>query len=168
MSSNIQMDNPILYSTPPVDTEENNDLHHVGYFDTWNVDLNNIYDNSGLLGIDIKPKSNKKIDLVRYNNEFEKNKNLEYIKHKEKEANLLQKLSYETEDKKIMNDLTIKTLLENTKKTWFDIMDDIIDGNYSLKIFIDNDRMFYVGITLVCIVIVIYICITLIEDDDDN
>ena len=165
MAFTVQMDNPILYSTPPVQTEDNNETHHTGYFDAWNVNLNNIYDNSGLLGIDINPKSYKKIDLAKYNKEFERNMNLEYVKHKEREKNNLDKLSYEIEDKSVsrLDDQTIKQLMENTKKTWYDIMDDILDGNLSVGVFVNNDRMFYVGILVVIIVIFIYILITILD-----
>ena len=164
MASTVQMDNQILYSTPPVQTEDNNETHHTGYFDAWNVNLNNIYDNSGLLGIDVKPNSSKKIDLAKYNKEFERNMNIEYVKHKEREKNNLDKLSYETKDNtSILVNLTIQQLMENTKKTWYDIMDDIMDGNLSIGVFVNNDRMFYVGILVVIIVIFIYILITLLD-----
>ena len=91
--------------------------------------------------------------------------NLEYVKHKEREKNNIDKLSYEMEDKSVsrLDDQTIKQLMENTKKTWYDIMDDILDGNLSVGVFVDNDRMFYVGILVVIIVIFIYILITLLD-----
>ena len=57
----IEIDNAILYSTPPIEIDkENNDFHHKGYFDEWNVDLNKITNSSGLLGLDITPQGKKK------------------------------------------------------------------------------------------------------------
>ena len=159
----IEIDNAILYSTPPIEIDkENNDFHHKGYFDEWNVDLNKITNSSGLLGLDITPQGKRKIDLGKYNKEFEINKQLNYIKQKEQRDNILKKMSYE-ENTHTFNDITIKEILENTKKTWYDIMDDIIDGNISKNTFISEERLFYVGITIVVIVIFIYIYISFFE-----
>jgi hypothetical protein len=106
-------------------------------YDTKQSLYNSMYDNRG-----------KYFDLYDFNKDFDN-----YIRNQQKQRLLNEKLKLT--DLSTINSIKIKPyqlpldkLLINTKNTWFDLYDNIIKGDNPLDNF-DEDKIFYVGITLI-------------------
>ncbi len=63
-------------------------------------------------------------------------------------------------------DLTLLEIIIQLKNTWFGILDEILAGNFSMNILMKNDRLFYVGLTVLIIAIILYIYDYMIEPDN--
>jgi hypothetical protein len=89
----------------------------------------------------------------------------------EEKINTLQKLNKEGEiesNKKNRQfyDLTLLEILIELKNTWFGILDELLSGNITMGILMKNDRLFYVGLTILIIAIILYIYDYMIEPDN--
>ena len=56
----------------------------------------------------------------------------------------------------------------NVKNTWFDILDDILAGNISMSMFSKKNRLFYIGLTIIIIAMVLYIYNYFSDDEDSD
>lgn len=63
-------------------------------------------------------------------------------------------------------DLTLLEIIIELKNTWFGILDELLSGNFSMSILMKNDRLFYVGLTVLIIAIILYIYDYIIEPDN--
>jgi len=63
--------------------------------------------------------------------------------------------------------MNIMEIIIELKNTWFQIMDELMAGNYSMSILIKNNRMFYVGLTILIMAIIMYIYDYMIENSND-
>lgn len=100
--------------------------------------------------------NNKENDLQTFNKRFEIYTEEEKVKIKKIEEERLSKMEENKVEKEIYQ-LNIYEILVGIKDTWFNIMDDIIGGRINIEMITKEDRMFYIGITLIMIVIMIYI-----------
>ncbi len=91
------------------------------------------------------------------------NENLEEKSIKsESEATLnLQKLNKyaegEINNSKPFYKLNLLEMAIELKNTWFGILDDLLAGNMSLSIILKDNRLFYIGLTILIIAIILYI-----------
>jgi len=53
--------------------------------------------------------------------------------------------------------LTLLEMAIELKNTWFGILDDLIAGNISINTIIKDNRLFYVGVTILIFAIILYI-----------
>ncbi len=82
----------------------------------------------------------------------------EIVKSEEKLIKLNQEANQELEQiSKPFYKLNLLETAIELKNTWFDIMDELLAGNFSMDILIKNNRMFYVGLTILIIAIILYI-----------
>jgi len=106
-----------------------------------------------------------RFDSKKFNQEFEKEIDIKKTRSKYIESEKLAKMSKEETTKSITN-MTIAELLINIKDAWFDMIDDLLQNQFNLEIFTKNNRLFYIGLTLVVIIILIYIYDTITDDQD--
>lgn len=52
--------------------------------------------------------------------------------------------------------LSIYEILIQLKKNWFDILDDIMKGDISIKTLTKTDRLFYIGLTIFIFALLLY------------
>jgi hypothetical protein len=64
--------------------------------------------------------------------------------------------------------MNILEIIIELKNTWFQIMDELMAGNYSMSILIKNNRMFYVGLTILIMAIIMYIYDYMIESNSND
>ena len=64
--------------------------------------------------------------------------------------------------------LNLVEILIGLKNTWFGILDDILEGNIKLNILSKKNRLFYVGLTILIIAIILYIYDYMIKNNDSN
>lgn len=130
----------------------------------WNVDPSLFYVDSGL-GIDYGNPN--KFNLGRFNKEFDRNKEIAAKNQDIKDAVKLSELS--REDKKVsLYDLSIYQILINTKNAWFNFLDDILDRRFQLDTLTKENRLFYIGLTLLVIAIILYIYFMIVDDKSNE
>lgn len=105
-------------------------------------------------------------DTIDFNRRFEDEKELTKELVREQERRRLQELNIE-EEQKSLTELSVTEILINTKDSWFGLIDDLLKGEFNITSFTVNNRLFYIGITIIIIVMIIYLY-TLLEDDSEN
>ncbi len=122
--------------------------------------------------------TNGEFDLGKFNDSFDKSKEEQKQITKINDTAKLNSLN-QTISKKSLFQLSTGEMLIGIKDTWFGIIDDIIhlnfytnQGKQSLtSIFIKDDRMFYIGLTLLIIALGLYLYNYFDEEfyrDDNN
>jgi hypothetical protein len=54
-------------------------------------------------------------------------------------------------------------LLIATKDSIFESLDDVLQGNINVETFMGNNRMIYLGLTIICIAIFILVCTLIVS-----
>jgi hypothetical protein len=79
------------------------------------------------------------------------------IQSKEKLEKLLEHYDDNTVAETPLYQKSIMELFIGLKNTWFDILDDILAGDFSTNMITKNDRLFYIGLTIVIVALLLYI-----------
>lgn len=103
-------------------------------------------------------------DVRKFNIDFDVEKALQQKLQKEKEKKKLAELNKEPPKKKIYQ-LSVGEILIGIKDSWFDILDDILQGKIGISLFTKNNRLFFIGLTICIIVLVVYLYDVLTEDE---
>ncbi len=148
-----------------INATNTNDVRFDPATNIWNVDPGQFYNDSGLSGIDVTPDSTKKIDLGKFNIIFERNKEVAKESQRLKD---LEKLNALSQEKQIISlyDLSLFDIIINTKNAWFNLLDDLLDQKIELSTFTKENRLFYVGLTIIVFATVFYIYTLFIADDN--
>lgn len=140
----------------------------VGNHNVWSVDPSQFYDSSGLAGIDATPNgSSKRFDLGQFNKVFDRNKEIAKESQRISDLNKLNALSQETVHVSLY-DLSLYQIIINTKNTWFNLLDDLLDQKFELETFTKENRLFFIGLTVVFFAVVLYLYATIMTDDSDQ
>ena len=62
--------------------------------------------------------------------------------------------------------LNLLEMVIELKNTWFSILDELLAGNFNMSILIKDNRLFYVGLTILIIAIILYIYDYAIDNND--
>ncbi len=160
--STKQVINPAAPRSNPDDVTATATAHYV-----WNVDPSQFYgngDGSGLAGIDNPLNSPKKFDLGKFNKVFDENKEMTKEYQADVDLARLNKLSSQ-EIKISLYDLSILQILVNTKNTWFDLLDDLLEQKFEMATITKENRLFYIGLTILVFSIILYLYYTISADD---
>lgn len=113
-------------------------------------------------------EQNTHFDLNDFNKEFVFKKKEQELNN---EINAREKLDFLDEKankhKPKLYDLSILNLAIGIKNTWFGILDDLLSDKISSKIFMRNNRLFYIGLTIILLCILLYIYNFFTEDITD-
>lgn len=97
-----------------------------------------------------------RFNIIQFDKEFEKRP-----KRYERERYLkkLQKMDdmKKFEDHKSLYKQSIVHLAINTKDAWFELMDDLLDQQFTIDTIVKNNRLFYIGISIFIISIILYL-----------
>lgn len=139
-----------------------------GNHNIWSVDPGQFYNNSGLPGIDAKPNgTSNRFDLGQFNKIFDRNKEIAKDSQRINDLNKLNALSKETVQVSLY-DLSLFQIIINIKNTWFNLLDDLLDQQFELETFTKDNRLFYIGLTIVFFAVVLYLYATIMADNSDN
>jgi hypothetical protein len=158
-TKNITRDNRIdsgLLETNevPVDKDGN-------YYDT----STNFIDMTDPDGIYESEKELKKdFDLGKFNIVFGNNKKIIKQHQKLKDLEKLNKLSQQKQHISLY-DQNIYQILVNTKDAWFNLLDELLDRQYHPSTFYKDNRLFYIGITIMFFSIILYLYTVMIDDN---
>jgi hypothetical protein len=97
-----------------------------------------------------------RFDAQKFNIEFEKSKNIKKAQTKSLEQERLAKLSSD-ETTLSITELTVSEILIGLKDSWFDLLDDLLQRRFDITIFTKKNRLFYIGVTLIIIIIILYV-----------
>jgi hypothetical protein len=110
--------------------------------------------------------SDGKFDIDRFNRDYDQYKIRRKDEMEKKIALKLAALNKPSPEIPIYKQ-SIGTILINTKDGLFDILDDILQAQFTLSTFTQNNRLFYIGITMIFIACFIFM-FTQIFDELNN
>lgn len=97
-----------------------------------------------------------KFDTKKFNDSFlqlmDKNKQL----NRELEDKKLAELNNSTITKHLYQS-TLSELFSGVKTTWFGLLDDLLEFDFSFNIFTKNNRLFFMGLTFLVIGVILYL-----------
>ena len=99
---------------------------------------------------------NNELDIDDFNKKFEEIQKNQETTGKEDEDKKLNNFKNNSKKKKF-KDMTLIELITNTKKEIFALTDDLIKRKFKIETFTKNDRLFYLGLFLLAVSILIYI-----------
>ena len=109
---------------------------------------------------------NKRIDLKKFNKVFDVNREITKRNQRVKDLEKLNELS-RVETKTSLYDLNISQILINIKNTWFNLLDDLLEQRFQLETFTKENRLFYIGLTIVFIAVIMYIYTMILDEEED-
>jgi hypothetical protein len=124
-------------------------------FNSENHHLNNITDSSNM--------SSTKFDIQQFNKNFKKKIEQSKEENKILERNRLERLNKQEIERKPYQ-LSVAEILIAIKDSWFGVIDDLLQRQFYIETFIKKNRMFYIGLTIVIIAIIIYLYDTFIDN----
>ena len=129
--------------------------------------MSRINDNSNIIANSPKQKngnnsdSKQKFDVQTFNIEFERQKEVQKLLTAKNEEERIKALNQEEKITPILQ-RSVGEILIGIKDAWFDIIDDLIKLNITTETFVKNDRLFYIGLTIILYVLLDYIVKSLI------
>jgi hypothetical protein len=111
-----------------------------------------------------EPKKN--FDLDKFNKEFVFKKERADIENKIKSQEKINRLTEAANIKeKSLYNLSVGELVIGIKDTWFGILDDLLAKRLEMQILTQNNRLFFIGLTVVIIVTIIYLYNFFLEEE---
>ncbi len=104
---------------------------------------------------------------IDFNQKFEQTKELTKEIIKEKDRQRLENLNKETTERSI-TELSVMEILIGIKDTWFELIDDLLQKKFNATTFTMNNRMFFIGITIIIIAVLAYIYSLFTSDEPNN
>lgn len=101
-------------------------------------------------------KGGNKFNNIDFNPSFEQARNIAMAKIREEDKQKLAKLD-KTIIQKPITDLSVGEILIGIKNSWFDLIDDLLQRRFTMSTFTKNNRLFYIGVTIVIFIIIIYL-----------
>ena len=126
-----------------------------------NNNNNNNNNNSGQTGDTNKDPSKQfqtsgNFDLQKFNKAFEQNKVQTSQINSSLESQRLAKLNSLAPPLKPYQ-LSFSEILIGIKDSWFELIDELLQSQFYMETFTKKNRMFYIGLTIVIIIIIIYL-----------
>lgn len=106
----------------------------------------------------------KNFDLADFNKKFVADKEKRQKESKIKLQEKIDGLNRDANTKKIrLYNLSVSELMIGVKNTWFGILDDLLIMKFN-NIATKNDRLFYIGLTIIIVATILHICDFFLED----
>lgn len=125
----------------------------------WNVEPDEFYIKSD------QNDPNRRFDLKKFNKVFDINREISKRNQRVKDLEKLNELS-RVDTMTSLYDLNISQILVNIKNTWFNLLDDILEQRFQLNTFTKENRLFYIGLTILFIAVIMYIY-TMISGEEE-
>jgi hypothetical protein len=107
--------------------------------------------------------SKKKFNSQNFNTAFEKAQEVRKKKENIVLQNKIDKLNKPVDEKMIHN-YSIGEIFIGIKDTWFELLDDILQYGLSMDIFTKKNRLYFIGITIILIVSILFVYNLIIGD----
>ena len=110
-----------------------------------------------------------KFDLRQFNKEFIKKKEETKLDNRIKSQRKLDYLAEQAnKEEKAIYDQSVWEILVGIKDTWFNILDDVLAGKIGIELFTKDNRLFYIGLTIIIITLILYLYNFFIDDEEDE
>lgn len=176
LSNKFDFDNPLLPKSGVPLTEDDfvdstdriinasntNDIRYDATDNIWNVDPSVTYDGNNLAGIDTTNKDNG-FDLGKFNIVFDRTKDVAKENQRINDLNRLNSLAEEKTPNNVY-DLSLFQIIVNTKDAWFGLLDDLLEQRFELNTFTRDNRLFYIGVTILFFAVILYIYTIIVAD----
>lgn len=106
-----------------------------------------------------------KFDIDKFNREFDQYKENRIQDRNERQQNVLDELNKPNEEPPVYNQ-PVGTIFIRTKDALLNILDDLLKLNISQETFTKDNRLFYMGITIVFISILLFLFLQFISEID--
>ena len=100
--------------------------------------------------------SQSNFDINKFNADFELATDLSKMKSKQLDEARLNKLNEEKKQKPIY-ELSVSEIIIGIKDAWFDLLDDLLQQRFSIDTFVRNNKLFYIGLTIVIVILILYL-----------
>lgn len=110
--------------------------------------------------------SNGKFDLGKFNTAFQEQKDNQNKINAETDEYKLRMMNSDVMPKSLYQS-NISDIIIGIKNTWFYILDDLLQQKFTIYTFTKNNRLFFVGITLILIAIIMYLYYFFAEDESE-
>lgn len=115
-------------------------------------DPTNEFNTNGNANFDV----NDKFDINKFNAAFEQNIEATTQTNRDLESARLSKLNLQKPEVKPY-ELSFSQMLIGIKDTWFGLTDDLLQKQYYTETFTKQNRLFFIGLTIILIIIIIYL-----------
>jgi hypothetical protein len=116
----------------------------------WNVEPDDFYSQADA------SDPNRRFDLGKFNKVFDINREITKRNQRVEELQKLNRLS-KVDTKTSLYDLNMSQIMVNTKNSWFNLLDDLLEQRFQLSTFTKDNRLFYIGLTIVFICVILYL-----------
>jgi hypothetical protein len=123
-------------------------------------------DNKGIWNVEPDEfiDDNQEMDLGKFNKVFNINRDVT------KQNNLLRDIEFldslaEKEEKISLYDMNIWNIMVNTKNAWFGLLDDLLDQRFTLDTLLKDNRLFYIGLTIMVIASIMYLYVIMLSEE---
>lgn len=96
--------------------------------------------------------TNGKFDIKKFNANFAEEKYARKNKNLELDNEILQQINNTAQNQ---NDNNLLNIFSGIGNTYLGIMNDTLDGNISIDMFIINDRIYFIGICIVVLTLIL-------------
>jgi hypothetical protein len=127
----------------------------------WNVDPDDFYSQADA------SDPNRRFDLGKFNKVFDVNREITKRNQRVEEIQKLNRLS-QVETKTSLYDLNMSQILVNTKNSWFNMLDDLLEQRFQLSTLTKDNRLFYIGLTIVFIAVILYLYTMLTSEAEEE
>jgi hypothetical protein len=100
--------------------------------------------------------SKSNFDINNFNADFELSSDLSKMKSNQLDEARLNKLN-ESKPPTPLYDLSISQILIGIKDAWFDLIDDLLQQRFSIDTFVRNNKLFYIGLTIIIVILILYL-----------
>jgi hypothetical protein len=106
-----------------------------------------------------------RFDSQEFNAAFEKSIETQKAKTRDIDREKLNKMSTE-EIVKPVSSLSIFEIIVGIKDTWFGLIDDLLQRRFTMVTFTKNNRLFFIGTTIILIIITLYLYDIFVNEAD--
>jgi hypothetical protein len=156
-----------------VQSTNTNELRYGGDSNILNLNPVQFYNDSGP-DYNVKSREYNLGQFPKYleNPQYLKQSHDEQTKVEDKKINELNRLSatsaleQNSGGANNLTNLSLYQILINTKDAWFYLLDDLLEQRFEIETFTKNNRLFYIGLTLIFFASILYIYVLLASDSE--
>lgn len=109
----------------------------------------------------------KQFDVQDFNKKFNEDKAKRKEESKQRELDKLAELNKPVREKRLL-EMNFADILIGIKDSWFGILDDLLQQKYTFDTFTKHNRLFFVGLTLILIGLIVFVYNFLVDDPEEE
>ena len=175
-----------------INSTNTNDIRYDETENIWDLDPGSLtrssagvaFNGNNVSEIDFVPNTDRQYDLGKFNIAFDRslNRSLNRTGEETKQSQRLDDLnklnalaqgvasptSAEEKNNANVTNMSISQILINTKDALFNLLDDILEQRFETETFTRDNRLFYIGITILFFAIILYLYLMMSSSDSNQ